>query len=153
MVTTLIPALLFSLPTLAQQTDSPEQKLPLQVQQLRTLQFPRIVVSDASQNGFTCIANGAQNPQKQSLCPGKTGQTLQLAIRGQANAFISVQHTSEPQHINGLQFNLLNTPINTILKADGEQVVEVAAFVQLLNKKTVKATRLPLSYDIAVVYQ
>ena len=149
----LVITLLFSLPALAQQTESPEQETPIQVRQLRALQFPRIVVSDASQNGFTCVANGVQNLQKQSLCPGKTGQTLQLALRGKANAFISVQHTSEPQQINGLQFNLLNTPINTILKADGEQIVEVAAVVQLLNKNAVKATRLPLSYDLVVVYQ
>lgn len=154
----LLICLLVSLPLWAQnwaQNNSlpADESTPLTITLVQPLQFPRIVVSDASHNGATCVANGIQNPKADSLCPGKIGTPMQLHIQGAANALISLQHTSESQKVNGLQFNLLNTPLNTILKSNGKRILNVAAFVQLIDKHAVRETRLPLHYDVSVVYQ
>ena len=99
------------------------------------------------------MANGVHNSRVDTLSAGKIGTPLQLRVQGAANALISVQHTSGPQTVNGLRSNLLNTSVNRILTADGTRTVTMAAVVQLVDKHAVRETRLPLHYDIAVVYQ
>lgn len=137
--------------TEASHIESTRSEIP-RIETLRPLLFPRIELNEASQRGFRCFANNRQNPSKHSLCPGKTGQSMLLQIRGDANAMVNLQYSVE-QHSQALMLTLHNPPRHLVLSATGIRDIEIAAAVELVNKNAVQGSKISWQYGLAVVYQ
>lgn len=139
----------FQFQVFAQESESLEF---LELQLMRPLSFPKILINEASQEGNICVANGMKNPAN-SLCPNKQGQPVKIKITGSPNMLVNLNLDSPPQEMNGLKLHITGTPLTFTLDANGKKKVELDGVITLQNRHQVKDGKQTFSYDITIAYQ
>jgi hypothetical protein len=136
------------------------ERAPIEITQTQNMAFSELLVNEASQNGFSCMASDVQvpNPTNRNLCPGTwTGKNARFIVSGTPRAAISYTFTGEPQEKDGLVFSIpgSGTTRNGVLDTNGQINLGTNAIVSLVDKDI--AINSPgtktFTYDFVAAYQ